>query len=203
MFQRRFRACVVLLAICALAFAIAMPARDDASTSAPCPAQSKAPKAPPQQAASAHPAVLDAAGYKELLARHRGRAVMVNFWATWCEPCREEYPMINELARAYAPQGLVVIGISLDDDAEVSLVRRFLAQRKPVFTNYRKKPGNDEGFINTVDLKWSGAVPATFFYARDGRLAGKLVGENTREAFEKALREQLKLSAPKTGISTR
>ena len=125
---------------------------------------------------------IDAQGYKDLLVRRRGRPVMVNFWATWCEPCRDEYPMINDLARTYAPQGLAVVGISLDDDAEMGLVRRFLARMKPIFPNYRKKPGNDEPFINSVSAEWSGAIPATFFYDRDGWQQARLVGEYNRAA---------------------
>ncbi|MBI3670293.1 MAG: TlpA family protein disulfide reductase, partial [Acidobacteria bacterium] len=121
-------------------------------------------------------------------------------WATWCEPCREEYPLLNDLARKYAPQGLNVVGISLDDDGEITLVRHFLAQHHPVFPNYRKRPGNEEAFINSVNPKWSGAIPATFFYARDGRELGHLVGETPREDYEKAIRALLEAggkSSPK------
>jgi thiol-disulfide isomerase/thioredoxin len=140
----------------------------------------------------ADPAVIDLAGFQSLLAKQRGKPVLVNFWATWCEPCREEYPMVIELARRYAPQGLVVIGISLDEDAEIELVRHFLARNRPGFPNYRKRPGNDEErFINAMNPKWSGAIPATFFYARDGREVAGLVGEHKREEFEKAIRALL------------
>jgi len=185
--------CALAITLAALAPGNALPRRAE---------QAKSKSAAPQGAAD-DPAVIDASGYVEILARHRGKPVMVNFWATWCEPCREEYPMVNELARAYSPKGLVVIAVSLDDDSAMAPLRAFLAQKKPVFTNYRKKPGNDERFINSVDVKWSGAVPATFFYAADGRLAAKLVGEFTRDTFEKALREKLGLSAPVSHTSTR
>ena len=79
----------------------------------------------PAAAPPADPALIDRQGYRDLLARYRGKPLVVNFWATWCEPCRDEYPALNELARKYAPQGLVVIGISLDDDGEITLVRHF------------------------------------------------------------------------------
>jgi len=138
------------------------------------------------------PVVIDALGFRDLLTRHRGKPVMVNFWATWCEPCRDEYPMVNQLARTYGPQGLVVVGISLDDDAEMGLVRRFLARMNPIFPNYRKKPGNDEPFMNSVSPEWSGAIPATFFYDRDGQQRARLVGEHNRAAFEKAIQDLLR-----------
>ncbi len=103
--------------------------------------------------------------------------------------------MLVEVARRYAPQGLAVLGISLDEDAEVTLVRRFLERNKPDFPNYRKQPGNEEAFINAVDPKWSGAIPATFFYARDGREGGRLIGEHKREEFERAIRTLLEPDA--------
>ena len=162
------------------------------------PPQSK-PKAP-AQARVADPAVIDQQGFRALLERHRGKPLLVNFWATWCEPCREEYPRLNELARQYAPQGLVVLGISLDEDAEITLVRSFLARYTPVFPNYRKRPGNEEAFINSVDPKWSGAIPATFFYARDGRQLARLVGEHSRAEFERAIRAVLE-TGTKSGPS--
>ena len=105
--------------------------------------------------------------------------------------------MVNELAQKYASQGLVVLGVSLDDDGELTMVRRFLGRVNPVFRNYRKKPGNEEAFINAIDRKWSGAIPATFFYAPDGQRVSRLVGEHKREEFEKAIQELLARPAPR------
>lgn len=143
------------------------------------------------------PAVIDAQGYKDALAKHTGKVVMVNFWATWCEPCRSEYPVVNEMAKKYREQGLIVLGVSADDDAEMGLVRSFLRRNMPVFTNYRMKPGMVVEFNRAVDATWRGALPSTFFYGRDGRLVGRLVGEQTREGFEGAI--QTLLQAGKSG----
>ena len=145
------------------------------------------------------PALIDVAAYQKLLAEQRGKPLWVNFWATWCEPCRDEYPMVNGLARKYASQGLVVIGVSLDDEGEMTLVRRFLAHNQPVFRNFRRVPGHEQAFINGVNPKWSGAIPASFFYARDGRLLKYLVGEHTREEFEAIVRELLDASRSSAG----
>ncbi len=142
------------------------------------------------------PALIDQKGFRELVERYRGKPLLVNFWATWCEPCREEYPMVNELARQYMPQGLAVVGISLDDDGEITLVRRFLARHAPVFPNYRKRPGNEEAFIKAVNPRWSGAIPATFFYSRDGREVAHFIGEHSREEFDRTIRALLE-PAPK------
>ena len=153
---------------------------------------------PPSTKPVADPALIDQQGYQDILGKYRGKPLLINFWATWCEPCREEYPMLNELAKKYAPQGLRVVGISLDDDGEMILVRRFLARNQPVFPNFRKRPGKEEQFINAIYAKWTGAIPASFFYAPDGRLIGQIIGESTRDNYEAAIRTLLASGATDT-----
>jgi len=149
----------------------------------------------PAPAAQKSLEVLDAERYVARVAEYRGKPLMVTFWATWCEPCRDEFPMVNELVKQYKPKGLAVFAMDLDDDAEESLALRFLAKTQPVFPSYRKKPGKEQEFINRVNPKWSGALPATFFYAPDGRLVGQIVGEQPREAFVTAIEQLLATSA--------
>lgn len=145
--------------------------------------------------------LIDLTGYNQIFAKYRGKPVLVTFWATWCEPCRDEFPMIVELAKQYAPQGLSVFGVSLDDDADIHLVRRFLAKNQPTFPNYRQKPGIDvDAFYRGVNPAWSGTMPETIFYGRDGRIAGHFVGEQPREAFEQGIRMIL-ASSGSTGSS--
>jgi thiol-disulfide isomerase/thioredoxin len=139
--------------------------------------------------------LIDLAGYRDVVARNRGKGVMVAFWATWCEPCRDEYPLLVSLAKEYAPQGLAVIGVDLDEDSETNLVRKFLAQNRPGFPNYRVKTEIDSTvFFQTVSPEWKGAMPETAFYARDGHLARNFFGKRQREAFVDAIR--LILAAP-------
>ena len=142
----------------------------------------------PKAAAPRDPEMIDAQGLQKLLDQYRGKPLLVTFWATWCEPCRDEYPMLNELAKQYAPQGLKVVGVNLDDDGDLILMRRFLARYKPVFPNYRKTAGGEEAFHQTVSPVWSGALPASFFYDRDGRQVGHVFGEGKRETYEDAIR---------------
>jgi thiol-disulfide isomerase/thioredoxin len=137
------------------------------------------------------PEMIDAQAYQKLLEQNRGNPMLVNFWATWCEPCRHEYPMLNELAKQYAPQGLKVIGVSMDDDGDLILMRRFLARYKPVFPNYRKKSGEEELFRQGILPGWNGSLPATFFYGKDGRQIGHVLGEGTRDTYEAAIRTLL------------
>jgi thiol-disulfide isomerase/thioredoxin len=145
----------------------------------------------PKTAAPRDPELIDVQAYQKLLKQYHGKALLVTFWATWCEPCRDEYPMLNELAKQYAPQGLKVVGISMDDDGDLILMRRFLARYKPIFPNYRKKAGGEEQFRQGILPGWNGVLPASFLYAQDGRQIGHVFGEGTRDAYEAAIRTLL------------
>ena len=143
--------------------------------------------AAPQAKAPADPAMIDAQGFQKILEQNRGKALLVNFWATWCEPCRAEYPMLNELAKQYAPKGLQVVGVSIDDDGDLILMRRFLARYKPVFPNYRKTAGAEAAFRESILAGWTGSMPITIFYGKDGKQVGHFIGEKSREQYEAAI----------------
>ena len=138
--------------------------------------------------AAKDPELVDLAGLQRLLSAQRGHPLLLTIWATWCEPCRDEYPMVNELAKQFAPQGLRVVGISYDDDAEINLVRHFLARNNPIFPNYRKRMGHVDQFDHGVDPTWRGELPVNFFYSADGRLMFRIVGEQPRAQYEQAIR---------------
>lgn len=137
------------------------------------------------------PQLIDAQGYQKLVQQYRGKPLVVTFWATWCEPCRDEYPMLNELAKQYAPQGLKVVGVNLDDEGDIILMRRFIARYKPIFPNYRKKPGEEGPFRDAVLPGWNGSLPASFFYSKDGQRVGQFVGERDRATYEGAIKSLL------------
>jgi thiol-disulfide isomerase/thioredoxin len=130
---------------------------------------------------------IDLAGYNKLLADHKGKPLLVTFWATWCEPCRDEFPIINQIARDYASKGLVVLGVDMDDDSAVNLIQHFLDRNKPIFPSVRKKMGHEDAFVNGVDPQWHDEMPANFFYAADGRLLGFMIGGHTRPDFDKII----------------
>jgi thiol-disulfide isomerase/thioredoxin len=138
------------------------------------------------------PALIDLAGYRQLLAKYKGKALVVNFWATWCEPCRDEYPMIVELAKEFKPQGVSMIGVDMDDESDMNLVRRFIARTQPQFPNYRQKPGIDlDAFYDGVNPEWKGTMPQTIFYGRDGQILGFFLGTRPKPIFEQAFRATL------------
>lgn len=151
------------------------------------------------------PALVDLAGYNNLIAQYHGKAVMVNFWATWCQPCRTEFPEVVDLAKEYGPQGLSVVGVSLDEDHDLPLVRRFLTTFHPDFPNYRQRPGIDpDAFYQGVNPEWRGTMPQTDFYARDGHMARFFVGDKPRDAFVQAIRLILAVPASqeRSGINS-
>jgi thiol-disulfide isomerase/thioredoxin len=135
------------------------------------------------------PQLVDLAGYKDMIAKYHGKGLLVTFWATWCQPCREEYPMIISLSKEYGSQGLAVVGVTLDEDADMGLVRQFLDKTQPGFPNYRQKPGIDaDAFYQGVNPDWRGTMPQTDFYGRDGHLARYFVGQKSKDAFVQAIR---------------
>lgn len=178
--RRRLFSCLILAGCLVVAGALCAQAR---SRHAEAPAHSD------KAAAETNLPLVDLAGYKQMVASNRGKALMVTFWATWCEPCRDEFPMIAELAKKYGPQGLAVAGVSLDEDSDLGLVRQFLAQAHPDFPNYREKPGIDvNAFYQGVNPDWRGTMPQTIFYGRDGHIARYLIGARPPAAFEDAIR---------------
>ena len=135
---------------------------------------------------------LDAAGFRDLLVRQKGSVVLVNFWATWCVPCREEYPDLVRLQRELAPRGFRVVGVSTDFGSQRGAVDRFLEAMKPGFPNYWKKSGNEQAFIESVDRDWGGELPFSVLYARDGTRVKSLSGKHSYADYRREILDALK-----------
>ena len=135
---------------------------------------------------------LNAKGLADAVAARRGSVVLVNFWATWCVPCREEFPDLAKLEKAYRDKGLAVVGVSIDSAKDLAAIDKFLAKVKPEFPNYRKASGgDDQDFIEAVDKNWGGELPFTVVYGRDGKRAKVLSGKQTYADFETAVKTAL------------
>jgi thiol-disulfide isomerase/thioredoxin len=135
---------------------------------------------------------VDAKALGEVVAREKGQVVVVNFWATWCVPCREEFPALSRLQKALGPKGLRLVGVSTDTARDLPAVERFLDAQKPAFPNYRKKSGGDDQvFIDAVDRSWGGELPFSVLYGRDGRKVRVLSGKHSYADYEKEIQRLL------------
>jgi cytochrome c biogenesis protein CcmG/thiol:disulfide interchange protein DsbE len=99
----------------------------------------------------------------------RGHPVVLNFWASWCEPCREEAPLLEGLARDYGARGLVVVGVDTQDLEAPA--KSFLKRYSVTYLNLRDPDGNAGRTFGTT------GVPETFFIDAAGRIQGKFPGE--------------------------
>ena len=104
----------------------------------------------------------------------RGKVVLVNFWATWCPPCRKEMPDLETLYRRFGPQGLVILGIS---DEEAAKVKPFISQQKvtyPVLLD----PGRKVNELFQIE-----GIPKTFIYDRDGKIVTQSIDMRSQKQF--------------------
>jgi thiol-disulfide isomerase/thioredoxin len=123
------------------------------------------------RAALAGASFLDLAGHRRNFAEWRSRVLVCNFWATWCAPCREEIPLLVSAWEKYAPQGVEVVGIAVDNAAKVAEFARTYKVRYPVLLgeadglDLMRKLGNN-----------GGGLPFTVFLDRKGRVATTKLG---------------------------
>ncbi len=148
------------------------------------------PAAPTPAAASARTPELRSAGVQDLLQLVRApgaKAVVVNVWATWCVPCREELPDLLRVEREYRSRGLRLLLVSADLDSSAGAARVFLARHGVAFQTYLKT-GADMEFIDGLSPKWSGALPATFVFDGGGTLRDFWEGKATYDTFAAKVR---------------
>ncbi|HJZ82864.1 MAG TPA: redoxin domain-containing protein [Pyrinomonadaceae bacterium] len=131
-------------------------------------------------------------GLKKLLHRDPKdtRPLLVNFWATWCDPCREEFPDLVKVDKDYRGKGLNFIAISLDDISDIkSVVPQFLNEMKAEMPVVLLNVNDPEPAIKVVDPSWDGQLPATFLYDKDGKVVfkhfGKIQPAELRAALDK------------------
>ena len=128
---------------------------------------------------------LDKAGVDKFLASLKGKVVIVDFWATWCPPCRQEIPGFIELQKQFGDKGLVVVGLSLDDETDP--VKEFCKTQKVNYPVFVVRQDTTAAWGNIE------AIPTTFILDKTGRkVGGPRVGYHPREAFEKEIAPLLK-----------
>jgi thiol-disulfide isomerase/thioredoxin len=156
-------------------------------------AQSRRKGAAKPRVSSAHSVAvktIDLAALQALLKRDDSRPLLVNFWATWCDPCREEFPDLVKIDNQYRSKGLDFIAISLDDLAEIKTgVPTFLRGMQAKMPAYLLNVSDPEPAIKLVDPNWSGALPATILYNGKGEIVfkhfGRVNADELRAAIDK------------------
>jgi thiol-disulfide isomerase/thioredoxin len=117
------------------------------------------------------------------LSSYRGKVVLLDFWATWCDPCREEIPHLVELQQRYGDRGLQIIGISMDDSIDPV---------RPFYQRFHMNYPVVMGTAKTGEL-YGGVLglPITFLIDRDGRICAKHIGATDAAIFEKEIKSLL------------
>lgn len=128
--------------------------------------------------------ILQGKGKSIQLSSLKGKAVIVNFWATYCDPCKIEMPWLADLQKKYGPQGLQILGIVMDDPGEKTIVDF----TKKVGTNYPVLVGTEK----VADL-YGGidGLPTTFFLDRDGKVVDRVLGLEDESLIEASVKKSL------------
>jgi thiol-disulfide isomerase/thioredoxin len=135
----------------------------------------------------------DLDGKDATLDQYKGKVVLVNFWATWCDPCYIEIPWLIEMQQKYEAKGFTVLGISMDEEGK-SAVAPFLAKER-FNVNGQKLPMNYPIVIGNDDVadKFGGLLgyPTSFLVSKDGKIVKKVQGLISYEELTKAIESQL------------
>lgn len=135
----------------------------------------------------------DLDGHDVVLDQFKGKVVLVNFWATWCEPCRVEIPWMIEFEKKYGPRGFTVLGVAMDDEGEKVVgpfvkKERFDVNGQPTAMNYPIVLGNDD-----IADKFGGIIglPTSILISRDGKKVRTIIGLVNHDQIVKVIESQL------------
>jgi peroxiredoxin len=162
------------------------------------PAPLSAASAPRAAAGAAAPdfALQSLDGRTVRLSDFKGKAVLLNFWATWCGPCRAEIPWLAELSKKYRGQGLEIVGVSMDEgDRGRARVGPFIQQRNVSYTILF----GDESVAAAYD--GVPVLPQTFIIGRDGRILGSVSGSRKKAQLELGAQAALGTGMPSGSAS--
>lgn len=150
-------------------------------------------KSPKDRKAAPEFALKDVNGTTVRLSDYRGKVVLLNFWATWCSPCKVEIPWFMEFEQKHKDRGLAVVGIAMDEEGW-DVVRPFLAEMR---VNYRTLKGDDmiAQLYGGVD-----SLPTTFLIDRQGKIAAAHIGLISKNIYQNEIQELLTDPPDRAGL---
>lgn len=134
---------------------------------------------------------LDEIAYAKTVAARKGKVLLVNFWATWCVPCRKEMPELAKMSAAFKAKGFELVTISADEPEDEKAAIAFLVKAGIPDPAFLKRVKNDDKFIGSIDPKWSGALPALILHDKTGKKVKTWVGETDLKALEAEIKKLL------------
>lgn len=146
-------------------------------------------KVAPAPAAEVTLRTVDIDGFNAELAKHVGKVVLLDFWATWCVPCTEQFPHTVDLHKKYSGQGLVVVSVSVDGDSDEESALDFLKKNNAAFTNLRSEYGVGTETFEKFAIS-DGGVPEYRLYDKRGTLREKWKGKP--DGIEQKIEDLLK-----------
>ena len=137
---------------------------------------------------------IDTDALKNLLTQQRQGPLLVNFWATFCDPCRDEFPDLVKIDKDYRPLSLEFVTVSLDDIVDIKTeVPKFLEAMNARMPAYLLNTNDPEPAINLVDPRWRGDLPATYLYNEKGEVVFRHIGRvnaaELRSAIDKLVKK--------------
>ncbi|HKY44869.1 MAG TPA: TlpA disulfide reductase family protein [Pyrinomonadaceae bacterium] len=176
----RFSKAIIPIALCILLMSLAVPAQRQKGRAA-------TPRKPIVVTS------IDLEALKGLLTQPREHPLLINFWATYCDPCREEFPDLVKIDRDYRPRALEFVTISLDAVEDIKTgVPKFLGSMKATMPAYLLDIPDPQLAIDLIDPRWQGSLPATFLYNEKGEMVYKKIGRVKEEELRAELEKVVK-----------
>jgi thiol-disulfide isomerase/thioredoxin len=123
----------------------------------------------------------------------KGKTFMLNFWATWCPPCKKEMPDLIKLYKNYKDKGFELILVSVDDKTDKNgALKDFLTSQGIDFVTYYDALKKQEDILTHIDNNWAGEIPKTYIYDSEGKRVKALTGIQSYQTFENEIKKVLK-----------
>lgn len=132
--------------------------------------------------------VIDDKWLNEKIRNRNDKILFINVWATWCQPCVEEFPDLVQIHNEYKDSGFEFLSVSVDLISEIdSKVKPFLKEQNAVFQTVIADEKKAENIINLLNEDWSGAIPATIIYDKKGNQKSFIIGAHSFESFKRSI----------------